>query len=191
MKALLPVVKYGFAAVAALILVFYAYHSYREITILRQESRERWELIQERLEAMEEAFTAAGEELAEGVDVIETGVAQIRGTVREKAAWDYGVEGLAHFRRQEYGIAYELFTRALRYEGSNRGILFYQLYSLYLERREWLSEAEGRRILAGIQELERRGYEGSERLDFSAEEMQAKAGEMIMVIESAGREENE
>jgi hypothetical protein len=107
----------------------------------------------------------------------------LRNLLVERAVYDYSKNALEYFNNADYNHAYEDFTRALRHQRNNATLLFYQIYSLYLDTvHENLDETTATILLDGINSAERRGFRNSELLDFSESEMRRLLGDMAFNI---------
>jgi hypothetical protein len=110
--------------------------------------------------------------------------ASLRNLLVERAVYDYAKNALEYFNQEDYRHAYEDFTRALRHQRSNSTLLFYQIYSLYLDTlRDALDNSSAAILLEGINSVERRGFRNNELLDFSADEMRRLLGDMAFNID--------
>jgi hypothetical protein len=98
-----------------------------------------------------------------------------RDIILEKIIHDYVREGLRCFDKKEYLKAHDLFSRALKLRRGDTTVQFYHIYSRYLGAVDSAFTAREREtILAGLGELERKGYREEDLLVFSGEEMRQK-----------------
>ncbi|MDR3130097.1 MAG: hypothetical protein LBU18_00965 [Treponema sp.] len=96
--------------------------------------------------------------------------------------------GLAAFREGNYTMAYEIFTRALKYRSGDTTVKFYQIYSFYLGAAgRGIGAADRQMIFEAVIELERLGFRAGERLDFSEDEMRRRVSDIAYnVVEFHG-----
>ncbi|GHV07430.1 hypothetical protein FACS189485_17780 [Spirochaetia bacterium] len=143
---------------------------------------------QEQLDEINRTLPLNNETLSQEIyEVQETGNS-LRSIIIEKIVHDYTQAALAFFNESDYIHAYREFTMAAKYRRNNTTILFYQIYSLYISTQYGRIDGEtGKMLLDGIELMEKRGFQNSELLDFSENEMRQKLNDMAFNIKERAK----
>ncbi|ULQ59038.1 hypothetical protein K7I13_11015 [Brucepastera parasyntrophica] len=108
----------------------------------------------------------------------------------ERTVDDYTQAGIDYFNMAAYEKACAAFTKALKYKSENTTLLFFQLYSLYLNKmNNGFDEETFKMIHDGLAVLEAKGYKMEEQLVFTEEEMSGKTADMAYNISEKQKQE--